>query len=146
GPSSNLNADLAFVWQDTRSSLAYLYIFDSAGEEQRMPSMFRRFLANDPRLLTGIGTRERNRISVDGSRIGTILYGPYILLCPGQYEARVTFDPAIMPMGSATLDVSVDTGRTVLATRTLAADRLQEEGMSASLKFSSGDVMRRTEI
>jgi len=111
-----------------------------------MPKMFRRFLANDPRLFTGIGTREQNRIRVDGSRTGTILYGPYMLLFPGQYEAKVTFDPAILPQGSATLDVSVDAGRTVLATRTLDAERLQEEGMRASLKFSGGDLMRRTEI
>jgi len=111
-----------------------------------MPNMSRRFLANDPRLLTGIGTRERNRIRVDGSRTGTILYGPYMLLFPGQYEARVTFDPAVTPKGSATLDISVDTGRKVLATRTLDAEHLQEEGMSASLKFSGSDVMRRTEI
>lgn len=111
-----------------------------------MPKMFRRYLANDPRLLTGIGTREQNRIRVDGSRPGTMLYGPYMLLFPGHYEARVTFDPAIMPKGSATLDIAVDTGRKVLATRTLHAEKLQEEGMSASLRFSSGDLMRRTEI
>ena len=111
-----------------------------------MPKMFRRFLANDPRLFTGIGTREQNRIRVDGSRTGTILYGPYMLLFPAHYEARMKFDPAVMPKGSATLDISVDTGRKVLATRTLDAEHLQEEGMSASLKFSGGDVMRRTEI
>ena len=56
------------------------------------------------------------------------------------------FDPAVMPKGSATLDISVDTGRKVLAARTLDAKQIQEEGMSASLKFSGGDVMRRTEI
>ena len=111
-----------------------------------MPKMSRRFGANDPRLLTGIGIRERNRIRVDGSRAGPMLYGPYILLFPGHYEATVKFDPTVMPKGSATMDVCVDTGRKVLATRTLEAEQFRDEGMSASLAFSSADPMRRTEI
>ena len=111
-----------------------------------MRKFFRRFVANDPRLLTGIGVREQNRIRVDGSKTGTMLYGPYILLFPGHYEATVKFDPTILPKGSATLDVCVDTGRKVLATRTLDAEQFQEQGMSVSLAFSCADLMRRTEI
>jgi Macrocin-O-methyltransferase (TylF) len=111
-----------------------------------MPKMTRRFVANDPRLLTGIGMREQNRIRVDGSRTGTVLYGPYILLYPGNYEATVTFDPAISPRGSATLDACADTGQKVLAKRRLDAEQLIGQGMSASLGFTCNDLMRRTEI
>jgi Macrocin-O-methyltransferase (TylF) len=111
-----------------------------------MPKMTRRFVANDPRLLTGIGIREQNRIRVDGSRTGTMLYGPYIPLFPGDYEATVKFDPAITPKGSAMLDVAVDTGRRVLATRTINSEQLMNQGMSASLGFSCNDLMRRAEI
>lgn len=111
-----------------------------------MPKMFRRFVADDPRLLTAIGIREQNRIRVDGSRTGTVLYGPYILLFPGDYEATIKFDPAIRPRGSATLDVAADTGRTVLATRIVHSEQLLEQGMKASLEFTCGDLMRRAEI
>jgi Macrocin-O-methyltransferase (TylF) len=111
-----------------------------------MPKMFRRFLANDPRLLTGIGIREQNRIRVDGSKTGTMLYGPYIMLFPGQYEATVKFDPGITPKGSATLDVCVDTGREILATRTFDAEQLWQQNMNISLAFSCGDLVRRAEV
>jgi Macrocin-O-methyltransferase (TylF) len=111
-----------------------------------MPKMFRRFLANDPRLLTGIGIREQNRIRVDGSKTGTMLYGPYILLFPGQYEATVKFDPGITPKGSAILDVCVDTGRTILATQALDAKQLPNQNMSTSLAFSCDDLGRRAEV
>ncbi len=111
-----------------------------------MPKMTRRFVADDPRLLTGIGMRERNRIRVDGSRTGTVLYGPYILLHPGDYKATVKFDPEISPKGAATLDVCADTGQKVLANRRLDAEQLIDEGMSASLGFTCTDLMRRAEI
>lgn len=111
-----------------------------------MPKMFHRFVADDPRLLTGIGVREQNRIRVDGSSAGSVLYGPYILLPPGHYEATVKFDPAISPKGSATLDVAVDTGRKVLAAQTVQAEQLQEQGMKTSLRFTCDDLMARAEI
>jgi hypothetical protein len=75
-----------------------------------------------------------------------MLYGPYILLFPGQYEATVKFDPAVMPKGTATLDVCINTGREVLATHTLDAEQLLDHSMSASLPFSCRDLMRRVEI
>jgi hypothetical protein len=111
-----------------------------------MPKMFRRFTANDPRLLTGVGIREQGRIRADGSGAGTILYGPYISLLPGNYEATIRFDPGVMPQGFATFDACADTGRMVLATRMLSAEQLHEQGMSASLAFSCNDIIQRAEI
>jgi|SRR6516162_7940194 hypothetical protein len=46
----------------TRSSLAYLCIVDSAGEEQRIPKMSCRFVCNELRLLIGIGHLRTGRI------------------------------------------------------------------------------------
>ncbi|HTV43951.1 MAG TPA: TylF/MycF/NovP-related O-methyltransferase [Stellaceae bacterium] len=111
-----------------------------------MPKIFRRFTADDPRLFMGIGIREQGRIRVDGSRRGTIFFGPYIALHPGRYEATVKFDSSVMPQGSARLDASADTGRMVLAVQTLSAEQLQEQNMSASVVFSCSDLMRRAEI
>jgi len=111
-----------------------------------MPTMSRRLMASDPRLLTEIGIREQNRIRVDGSRTGTMLYGPYIPLPPGDYEATVRFDPAITPRGAATFDVAADIGRVVLASRQIVAERLIEQGMSASLSFSCRDRTKLHEV
>lgn len=101
-----------------------------------MPRIVRRFDANNPRLLTQIGIREQNRIRADGSKTGVILYGPYIHLPPGNYKARIRFDSAITPTGSAMMNVSASSGQEVLAECTITAEQLQEQDMTASLEFS----------
>src|SRR5579884_3491619 len=111
-----------------------------------MQRVVHRFAATDMRLFTQIGIREQDRIRVDGSRTGWVLYGPYVHLGPGNYEATVRFDPALGPMGSATLDVSADAGQKVLATRTIDAGQLRHQGMSASLTFSCAHPVPNVEV
>ena len=111
-----------------------------------MPRLVRRFLARDSRLLTEIGVRDDDWIRADGSRPGWILYGPYIYLPAGTYEATVRFDPAIVPMGSATLDVSADVGQHILTIRNFNAEQLLDQGMNVSLAFSCADPMPNVEV
>ena len=111
-----------------------------------MPGMFRRFLANDPRLFTAIGIREPKRIRADGSRTGAMLFGPYIHLLRGRYQATVKFDPAVAPKGSVRLEVCADNGLQMLATQTLDAQRLVEQGMNASIAFCCSEAKQRAEV
>jgi hypothetical protein len=111
-----------------------------------MPQLVRRFMARNSRLYTEIGIRGDDWIRVDGSRAGWVLYGPYIYLPAGTYEATVKFDPAIAPEGSAILDVSADVGRHIITTRNVDAEQLLDEGMNASLAFSCADPMPNVEV
>ena len=111
-----------------------------------MTKILRRFLADDMRLLTEIGIREQNRVRVDGSKRGMMVYGPYIDLMPGHYEASVKFDPTVTPAGSATLDVRADAGPEVLAKRIIKAGQLRKQDFVISLPFHCKKFMREVEI
>ncbi|MGH9770373.1 MAG: glycosyltransferase [Candidatus Acidiferrales bacterium] len=121
-------------------------VADPRGSGPKMPRIVRRFTTDDARLLTQIGIREKNRIRADGSRAGMVLYGPYIHLAPGNYEATIQFDPALAPAGLARMDVSADSGKEVLAARTITAEQLCEQGMSASIPFSCTNPTLNIEV
>jgi hypothetical protein len=111
-----------------------------------MPSVIHHFAADHVRLLTQIGIRGQNRIRVDGSRTGTVLYGPYIHLAPGNYEAAIRFDPAIPCTGRATMDVSADSGQELLAEQTITAEQLRDQGMNVALRFSGAHPLFNVEV
>ena len=81
-----------------------------------------------------------------GSRTGAMLFGPYIHLLRGRYQATVTFDPAVAPKGSVRLDVCAGRGRQVLAAQTLDAQRLVEQEMNASIAFCCSEAIQRAEV
>jgi glycosyltransferase involved in cell wall biosynthesis/GT2 family glycosyltransferase len=118
----------------------------SSSPSSKMHRIVRRFTANDARLLTQIGRREKNRICVDGSSAGTALYGPYVPMAPGNYEATIRFDPAVTPTGFATMDVCADVGREVLAVQTITAEQVCDQGFSASLVFSGAHPIPDVEV
>ena len=62
------------------------------------------FLPDDLRLKTGVGIRELSAIRVPAAN-GTALYGPYIDLLAGHYEAVIRFDPDVPCHGVAVMDV-----------------------------------------
>ena len=50
------------------------------------------FSSDDLRLQTAIGIRDRDLIHIPMTN-GTALYGPYVELLAGSYEAVIRFDP-----------------------------------------------------
>jgi hypothetical protein len=66
---------------------------------------------------------------------GTALYGPYVDLLPGRYEAVIPFDPKTPCHGGAMMDVCAGVGAERLAEQWITADQILAGGMSARLDF-----------
>ena len=73
------------------------------------------FLADDPRLKTRIGHRALNSIRIATLNGGCALYGPYLSLPAGSYEAVIRFDPETPYHGDAMMDVCTEVGKVALA-------------------------------
>ena len=104
------------------------------------------FTANDARLHTAVGIREDNVIRVTEAQSGTILYGPYISLPAGGYEAVIHFDPDVPCRGTAIMDVCSDIGTNILAQKIIAAEDILGGDMSAKLGFSCQNGLSMLEI
>lgn len=104
------------------------------------------FLANDPRLKTLIGHREPNLIRIATPNGGCALYGPYIGLPAGTYEAAIRFDPEVPCYGTAVVDVCAAIGRDVVVRRTVTADQIVGEDMGARIRFSSDGPLSQVEV
>jgi hypothetical protein len=100
-----------------------------------MSEMSYRFSPDDVRLRTAIGIREPTVIRIPMAS-GTALYGPYIDLLAGRYEAVIRFDPAIACRGRAIMDVCAGVGTERLAWQWISADQILADDMSARLEFS----------
>jgi hypothetical protein len=100
-----------------------------------MSNMSYRFSPDDLRLGTGIGIRAPDAIHIPMIN-GTALYGPYVDLLPGRYEAVIRFDPKTPCCGSAMMDVCAGVGAERLAEQWITADQILAGGMSARLDFS----------
>ena len=100
-----------------------------------MSEMSYRFSPDDVRLRTAIGIREPTVIRIPMAS-GTALYGPYIDLLAGRYEAVIRFDPDIACRGRAIMDVCAGIGTERLAWQWISADQILADDMSARLVFS----------
>jgi 2-polyprenyl-3-methyl-5-hydroxy-6-metoxy-1,4-benzoquinol methylase len=73
------------------------------------------FPATSGQIQTAIGRKSADGIVVEPDQEGMALYGPYVPLPPGRYTASIVFKGEIRATKRVKLDVTVDTGRTVLA-------------------------------
>jgi hypothetical protein len=99
-----------------------------------MSTISYRFSADNPRLKTAIGIREINAIRIPMTD-GTALYGPYVDLLAGLYEAVIHFDPDTPCSGAAMMDVCSGVGAERLAERWITANEILSGGMSVKLDF-----------
>jgi hypothetical protein len=99
-----------------------------------MSKMSYRFSSDDLRLKTGIGIREPSAIRIPMIN-GTALYGPYVDLLAGRYEAVIRFDPETPCHGGAMMDVCAGVGAERLAEQWITADLIRAGDLSAKLDF-----------
>jgi Macrocin-O-methyltransferase (TylF) len=110
-----------------------------------MSEMSYRFSPHDVRLRTAIGIREPTVIRIPMAS-GTALYGPYIDLLAGRYEAVIRFDPDIACRGHAIMDVCAGIGTERLAWQRISADQIRADDMSARLHFSCARPLHGVEV
>jgi 2-polyprenyl-3-methyl-5-hydroxy-6-metoxy-1,4-benzoquinol methylase len=89
--------------------------------------------AGDPRLQSLAGDRHSNLIILDG-KPGYGLFGPYLRLPAGHYQARIQFEttPAA---GRARFEVAAGSGTVLLSSKDLDLAQLAEAGSQATLPF-----------
>jgi hypothetical protein len=110
-----------------------------------MSSMSYLFSPDDLRLQTAIGIRDRDVIRIPMTN-GTALYGPYVELLAGSYEAVIRFDPDTPCHGGAMMDVCAGGGAEQLAEHRITADQILAGAMSAKLEFSCPHPLQGVEV
>jgi hypothetical protein len=110
-----------------------------------MSKMYYQFSPDNLNLKTAIGIREPNVIRIP-KVTGVALYGPYIDLLPGRYEAVIRFDPGTPCGGSAMMDVCATVGAERLTSQSITADEILAAGMSARLEFSCPRPLHGVEV
>jgi hypothetical protein len=103
------------------------------------------FSADDLRLKTAIGVREANVMRIPMTN-GTALYGPYVDLPAGRYEAVIRFDPDAPCRGGAMMDVCAGVGAEQLAAHRITAEQILAGGLKASLDFSCAHSLHGVEV
>ena len=68
-------------------------------------------------LQTRTGLKRRDRFRLDAAPAGFALFGPYLSLPAGSYEAEILFDPDEPVRGAAVADVARDAGSVVVQDR-----------------------------
>lgn len=104
-----------------------------------------RFSPDNLNLKTAIGIREPTVIRIPKAT-GVALYGPYIDLLPGRYEAVIRFDPDTPCGGRAIMDVCATVGAQRLTSQFITARQILSAGMSARLEFSCPRPSRSVEV
>jgi hypothetical protein len=77
---------------------------------------------------------------------GTALYGPYVDLPAGRYEALIRFDPDTACEGRAMMDVCAAMGREQLSQQWITADEIETGTMSAKLDFCTPGPLQGVEV
>jgi hypothetical protein len=113
--------------------------------KKEMSTMCYLFSADDLRLKTAIGIREANVIRIPMTN-GTALYGPYVDLPAGHYEAVIRFDPDTPCHGGAMMDLSAGPATGRLTWQWITADQILAGDMSAKLEFSSSRPLQGVEV
>lgn len=109
-----------------------------------MSKMYYQFCPDNLNLKT-VGIREPNVIRIP-KVTGVALYGPYIDLLPGRYEAVIRFDPGTPCGGRAMMDVCATVGAERLTSQSITADEILAAGMSARLEFSCPRPLHGVEV
>jgi len=110
-----------------------------------MSNLRYRFSPDNLRLQTATGIREPTVIRIPAIK-GTALYGPYIDLLAGRYEALIRFDPEVPCRGGAIMDVCAGSGAERLSKKRITAGRILSGGMSAQLDFSCSRPLQGVEV
>jgi hypothetical protein len=110
-----------------------------------MSYMSYRFSPDDLRLKTAIGIREPNAIRIPMTN-GTALYGPYVDLLTGRYEAVIRFDPDMPCLGGAMMDVCAGFAAERLTGHWITADQILAAGMTAKLDFLCPRPLQGVEV
>lgn len=95
------------------------------------------YAADDARLHTQVGTRRGGRIVIENAPAGTAIFGPYIDLPPGRYEAKIVFSAPVQ--GQAVIDVSSRHGQDVLS-------RAMVKGAEGRLTFQVSQPISGVEV
>jgi hypothetical protein len=90
-----------------------------------------RFVGDDLELRTLVGTRSNGRL-ISTSQTGYLTHGPYISIDEGDYTATMT--ASIFAAGSASIDICLDAGSTVIVDKKINFSEFGE--VEISLEFS----------
>ena len=110
-----------------------------------MSKAYYQFSPDNLNLKTGTGIREPNVIRIP-KVIGMALYGPYVDLPAGRYEAVIRFDPDTPCHGEALMDVCAAVGTEKLTGQSITAKQIRVAGMSARLEFSCARPLHGVEV
>ena len=94
--------------------------------------------ASDPRLQSLAGTRQQELIVLDG-RAGYGLFGPYISLPAGRYDATIQFDINTSLTGRARFEIAASGGTSLLDFKDLDLADLSEARPRATISFQLDD-------
>jgi glycosyltransferase involved in cell wall biosynthesis len=113
------------TWSEAATQLTEAFLAASWQYVWR-PDGSKNFRGSSPFLHTQCGTKLRGRVTTKGEE-GFLFFGPYIPLAAGVYELRVFGIVGAGRMGNARLDIAVERGVRLLATK-----RLLESGHAAA--------------
>ncbi len=102
-----------------------------------------RYPASHPAVRTGAGAKNDTGIAAIG-QAGTLLYGPYLDLLPGNYIARIRFHPEMPFTGRAHCDVAANSGN--LSVVSFELNTNQHSGRVVELRFSTAQKLVQAEI
>ena len=108
-------------------------------EAQRCSEVAFRFPACGPEIRTEIGRVQDGSIVLDGTRRGTGLFGPYIDLPPGRYDAKILLAPDRPLSGRAVMDIAVSCGEKRLAEKNISLPAAGSEGFHLRFEMSGDD-------
>ena len=93
------------------------------------------FSAGEDRIMSAL-RKVNDKISISGAA-GTVLWGPYIDLSPGRYEARVHFTRSDRNEGAGTIDVCGDSATRMIASRRFDLRELRDGKSYISIDFKA---------
>ena len=103
------------------------------------------FSPDDKRLETPSPSRNKDAIVFD-QLTGTLLYGPYLELAAGDYEARIHLAPGAKRAGAVEMDVSSEAGPNIIASRRFDLGNLDAARPVLSIGFTLPRLERAFEI
>jgi ubiquinone/menaquinone biosynthesis C-methylase UbiE len=113
-------------------------------EAQRSSEVAFRYSAGGPDIRTEIGRINNGHIVLDGTRRGTGLFGPYVDLPAGSYDAHIFFAADEPLSGEAVMDIAVNCGGKRLAERAISF--LDKDEGSVQLPFETAGEDRGVEV
>jgi SAM-dependent methyltransferase len=93
------------------------------------------FSPGDERLKTASELRTADTLVID-ALVGVVLYGPYLDLLAGEYEARIHLAPAASHSGAVTMDLASENGTHVIAEKRFDLGELDPARPVLSIKFT----------